>query len=390
MRIYPAIILIVFLSCSQTNLIRIPADYSTIQAGIDAALDGDIILVSPGVYHENLRIKGKSIVLASNYLKSEDVKDIETTVIDGDGETVLFISDAGPETAVVGFTIQNGDDGIYAEAKFLLMHNRIRRCVDGIDYEKHSGGVCSHNVFESNTDDGIDLDEDVDIIVEKNLIRNNDDDGIEIRLHEYKGKELVYIIRNNYISGHGEDGIQIIDYPDTSNRVLIIRNNIITRTKMAAIGCMSDSNTVENYEAAPIPERIYLLNNTIVDSEYGICGGANMIVLNNIISKSRQTGLKGIREGSVVAHNLLWENARNMTDCHAIDGTFLMVDPRLKEDFTLVEESPAIDGGIVQFNHKGEVVLDMEEQSYAGKRVDMGAIEFGMKSWLNEVLSMIK
>ena len=49
----------------QANQLLIPANYSTIQAGIDAASAGDTVLVSPGNYYENLDFKGKAITVAS-------------------------------------------------------------------------------------------------------------------------------------------------------------------------------------------------------------------------------------------------------------------------------------------------------------------------------------
>ena len=43
-----------------TNLfattINIPADFATIQEGVDVAQDGDIVLIAEGTYHENLKI----------------------------------------------------------------------------------------------------------------------------------------------------------------------------------------------------------------------------------------------------------------------------------------------------------------------------------------------
>ena len=110
--------------------------------------------------------------------------------------------------------------------------------------------------------------------------------------------------------------------------------------------------------------------------------------LNNIISKIRKIGLKGIRERSVVGYNLLWENAQNMTDCNLADGTLLTGDPKLDDCFSPGEESSAIDAGVSKFEHRGEIVLDKDEQSYVGKSIDVGAVEYGKESWLEEILNL--
>ena len=40
------------------TIINVPIPYATIQAGIDASVDADTVLVHPGTYYENLLING--------------------------------------------------------------------------------------------------------------------------------------------------------------------------------------------------------------------------------------------------------------------------------------------------------------------------------------------
>ena len=54
---YTAIVLIVLLCITGTilsNIINVPADYPTIQAAINASVNGDTVKVAPGVYSENI------------------------------------------------------------------------------------------------------------------------------------------------------------------------------------------------------------------------------------------------------------------------------------------------------------------------------------------------
>jgi hypothetical protein len=92
------------------NIITIPTDYSTIQAGIDTAQAGDTVLVLPGTYSENLNYHGKSVVVGSLYLTTGDTGAIAQTIIDGNfTHSVIRFENGEDSTAVLcGATVTNG------------------------------------------------------------------------------------------------------------------------------------------------------------------------------------------------------------------------------------------------------------------------------------------
>jgi len=94
--------------------INIPSDYTTIQEGINASVDGDTVLVAQGTYSENL-ILANEIVLASHAIYDDlgsewlDNDNINNTIVNGaHNGSCLVIKDGNIEPTIFGFTFQNG------------------------------------------------------------------------------------------------------------------------------------------------------------------------------------------------------------------------------------------------------------------------------------------
>jgi len=365
-------------TASAAATIHVPADHPTIQAAIDAAQDGDVIEIAPGTYRENV-VLGKSVTLMAAVYDEGDPRN-NTTALDGSGGTVVAVpSGVAPGPSLVGLVITNGVDGVRARSPLTVESSYFTGNGDDIDYEAGSGGVCRGNVFVASGDDAIDLDHQVvDLTIEGNRIlqTSRSDDGIEIRLHDDDIAERVDIlIRGNEITGSGEDGIQIIDYYQDTNRRITIERNLIRDVAMAAIGLMDDANTSEDYRAASITERIHVFNNTIVGNDHGISGGDNLIAVNNLFVGSTTIGVKGVDGGSIVSHSLFWGNGADAVASNVDPATTLLADPLLAPDHTLSEGSPAIDAGTPFFEWMAEPVLDLPPGSYSGAAPDLGARE---------------
>jgi hypothetical protein len=82
--------------------------FATIQGGIDAASDGDTVIVGEGTYLENIQFNGENIILRSTDPLDPSV--VADTIVDGSksGSVVTFSGTETEACVLAGFTIQNG------------------------------------------------------------------------------------------------------------------------------------------------------------------------------------------------------------------------------------------------------------------------------------------
>ena len=111
---YTPIILIVMYSSTLATIINIPADYPTIQQGIDSSINGDTVLVAEGQYYERININGKNILLTSEFIIDSDTLHIQNTIIDADtleigvadtGSVICYVNGESTNSIIQGFTI---------------------------------------------------------------------------------------------------------------------------------------------------------------------------------------------------------------------------------------------------------------------------------------------
>ena len=344
-------------------IINIPGDYSTIQEGIDAAQNGDTVLVAPGEYWESPIIEDKNIFLTT-------AQGPENTTIRG----YMMIRGESVDTTCVlrGFTITKDNTDPMRTPSLLRIHYASPLIVGNIIRDSNTwdlgGGIqCAGSAG----------------IIRGNIIRNNftrsRGGGIFSPANVLVERNSIYGNRAGYLicEGGGGGGIWI-GYP------VIIRYNLIVDNETVLYGCFPEggglsiggdtssyiyNNTIVNNSAIAGPSGslgggIYLVstqedsgqtfkNNIIAFNPYG--GGVYAIILDsgyvnwdyNLVFGNDSTDYIGIEPGP-----------------HDIQEDPLFVD-RFSGDYHLLPNSPCIDAGDPDFP------LDPD-----GSRADIGAYYF--------------
>jgi hypothetical protein len=309
-----------------------PAGFKNIQDAINASQDGDIVIVKPGNYNENIFFNSRAIIISSEDPNNPSV--VQSTIITTTlGYGITFDFAEGSDSVLTGFTITGRGILCHATSPTILK-NIIKDCEsNGIRGENEASPMISHNtiifnnqagVYQCNgpiTNNTISRNNGSGIancngsIINNNISGNsNNSPGFGGGLRDCDGQISSNVIENNYAAFNGgafygcdgniNDNIIVGNRTDFAGGGLSschgdINNNIITGN--------SSQNGGGLYSCG---DSIY--NNTIVGNRAAQNGGGlnncTGTVFNNIIAFNEASFIGGIFGPCSNSYNAFWFN----------------------------------------------------------------------------------
>ncbi|MEA3460899.1 MAG: ATP-binding protein, partial [Bacteroidota bacterium] len=308
---------------SRAQVIHVPREYPTIQAGINAAEPGDTILVAEGTYYENIDFIGKPITLASHFLLDSDTSHISRTIINGSkapdltrASVVTLRSGEDSTSVLYGFTITGGTGTFLTDVHTEPdMKNWRNMCGGGILMHR-SGGKIIHNIIEYNQ-------------VQTDSLRGAYGAGILANVNE--GRTAIIrnnIIRNNSIwknQGWGA-GVCLFGGSTLLEHNAILDNSIDVKWLSVGAGIFYQNDSTEGgAQQVAIRNNVIAWNSAVSQDDLGLGGGIGlcfgfeeevMEIHHNIICENHTNGIGGglysISGRGLVYGNLIFDNSADM------------------------------------------------------------------------------
>jgi parallel beta-helix repeat protein len=272
------LLLSVFVSSVSASTLYVPDDYTTIQAAVDAAGPGDVIVVRDGTYKENVDVNKPHLTIKSE--NGDDKTTVEAVTSSYDDIVFEVTEDY---VNIIGFTIKAGDYGIYLN---IVHHCNIQNNNISTDCGIYLSESSNNNIIKNTILGcwfGIHLSNSFSNNINNNILLNN---GRGIHLEGSKN-----IVSNNTVSYNGAEGIYLLGSKSNS-----ISNNTVSHN---GHGIVLDGES----------ERNNLTNNVVLHNKKGIESRSLFPnnICNNIVS-TNSYGLHIFGIGAHVSNNIVSNN----------------------------------------------------------------------------------
>jgi parallel beta-helix repeat protein len=338
---------------SSADTLRVPADFATIQAAVDAAGPGDVIGVAKGSYDESVVISGKTQLTLRGKAKP--------AIEGGNAEVPLTIQNS---TGIIvdGFVLEDGfedDLVIVGSSDVVIRRSELHGGGDGIAVDDSTNVLLEKNRFEGQGGDGIDFHEDAGPVTNSRISKNRFEriSGAAIDL-EGSG----HLVEKNRASHCGE-GIHVaedgtgntiekntIEHTDDTGISVEGSQNVVVKNKLKqlgddAISVRGDGNRVEK-------NKIEGPDDEALDVE-----GSDNQILSNFGKNAHGNGVEvgesdapGAATGNLFEHNKILSASENGFLVLDTGNTFRANQASKSGGFDLRDETG---GNFYEANHFG-------------------------------------